>query len=136
VSCEVQELGGGLRGHVAAELLDRSSRPTAAPITAMFMLRGSGGLCRWVLTLFTIAYVATLALLAIGVFGLFSQPRDPLSGILLVPLGLPWNLFLDGVPEAWRPWLATGAPAVNMLLALACHLRTTHAARGSRMSQR
>jgi hypothetical protein len=89
-----------------------------------------------VLTLFTIAYVATLALLAIGMLGLFNQPRDPSSGILLLPLGLPWNLFLDGMPEAWRPWLAAGAPAVNLLLALACHLRTTHAARGSGMSQR
>ncbi len=97
---------------------------------------GGRSVCRWVLILFAVAYVAALAMLAIGTFGLFSQPRDPLSEIFLVPLGLPWNLFLDGVPEAWRPWLAAGAPALNLLLALACHLRTTHAARGGRTRQR
>jgi hypothetical protein len=89
-----------------------------------------------VLPLFAVAFVASLAQLAIGALGLIGQPRDPSSRVLLLPLGLPWNLFLDGAPDAWRVWLAAGAPAVNLLLALVCHLRTTHAARGSGMSQR
>lgn len=63
------------------------------------------------------------ALFAIGTFGLFGQEVDPLSGIFLLPLGLPWNRFLDGFDEALRPWLAAAAPLVNLIvLKIICRL--------------
>lgn len=78
--------------------------------------------CRVILWVFLAAYLAALALLAIGTFGLFGQERDPLSAVFLIPLGLPWNQFLpDGIPDTLRPWLAIGAPAVNIgLLGFVC----------------
>ena len=66
-------------------------------------------------------YLAALALLIIGTFGLFGQERDPLAGIFLIPLGLPWNLWLDALPDPVRPWLAALAPMLNLaILTLLC----------------
>ena len=80
-------------------------------------------LCRGVLVFLALAYVLALALFAIGASGLFGQERDPLSAVFLVPLGLPWNLFLDALPEASRLWLAAAAPIVNLLILwLLCRL--------------
>ncbi len=71
-------------------------------------------------------YVAALALFVIGTFGLFGQEQDPLAGVFLVPLGLPWNLWLDGLPDAVRLWLAVLAPALNVfLLAALCRVATS-----------
>ncbi|MDF2234125.1 hypothetical protein P2H44_16305 [Albimonas sp. CAU 1670] len=61
-------------------------------------------------------YIAALALLAIGTFGLFGQERDPLAGVFLMPLGLPWTLLLDDVPPAEARWVAMTAPLANLLL--------------------
>jgi hypothetical protein len=79
--------------------------------------------CRIIVLLFAAAYVAALGLLAVGTFGLFGNERDPLAGVFLVPLGLPWNLMLDGAPESTRPWLAAGTPMLNVaILWLICRL--------------
>ena len=57
----------------------------------------------------------------IGTFGLFSQETDPLSGVFLIPLGIPWAFLVDLTPEALWPWLAALAPAINLsLIALLC----------------
>lgn len=72
--------------------------------------------CGLIVAAFAALYALALAILIIGAFGLFGQPRDPLSGVFLLPLGLPWNLWLDGAPEAALPWLAALAPALNMAL--------------------
>ena len=77
---------------------------------------GGLGVCRWVLIVFALAYLAALALMVIGTFGLFGQPRDPLGAVFLLPLGLPWNLLFDGAPEPLLPWLAILAPALNFLI--------------------
>lgn len=77
--------------------------------------------CRVVVWGFAVAYGLALAVLVIGRFGLAGQPRDPLAGVFLAPLGLPWNLLARGAPEAWLPWLGVLAPAVNLaLLVLVC----------------
>ena len=77
--------------------------------------------CRIILILFAAAYLFALAILAMGTFGWLGQEQDPLSGIYLIPLGLPWSRFLDVFPNASWPWLAAGAPALNLLLIwLAC----------------
>jgi len=72
--------------------------------------------CRIVLIAFAAAYLFALAILGTGTFGWLGQERDPLSGIYLIPLGLPWNRFLDAFPDASWPWLAAVAPALNLLL--------------------
>lgn len=60
-----------------------------------------------------------LALLLIGTFGLFGQERDPLSGVFLIPLGLPWVSLLDGVSDGLKPWLLALAPAFNLFILMA-----------------
>jgi hypothetical protein len=73
-----------------------------------------------------------LALLLIGTFGLFGQERDPLAGVFLMPLGLPWVLWLDDLPEPALPWVGILAPLINLaLLALFCRLIRRGAQRGS-----
>ncbi len=88
-------------------------------------------LCRVFLSIFAGAYLLPIALLLIGTFGLFGNAKDPLAGIFLIPLGLPWKLMLGKVPETVRPWLAAGAPAVNLailwLICRAAAVRTVRA---------
>jgi len=52
----------------------------------------------------------------IGTYGRFGSSQGPLAGVFLMPLGLPWNLWLDGLPSAIRPTAAVAAPALNLLL--------------------
>ena len=73
---------------------------------------------KWLLRIFLVVWALALALLAIGTFGWFGQPRDPLSGVFLLPLGLPWNILADRL--GWGGLApALLAPAINAgLLAL------------------
>ena len=82
-----------------------------------------GAVCTWVVRIAWVLYLVALALLLIGTFGLFGQERDPLSGIFLLPLGLPWNQFLDLASEPVRPWFAALAPLLNIgILAALCRM--------------
>ena len=75
------------------------------------------GLCKWTIRIVGACYLVALALLMIGTFGLFGQERDPLSGVFLIPLGLPWVfLGLDGLSDSFKPWLAILAPLFNILI--------------------
>ncbi|WP_435202973.1 hypothetical protein [Qipengyuania sp. 902] len=67
---------------------------------------------KWAVIIFTLLYALALLLLAIGTFGWFGQERDPLSGVFLVPLGLPWN-WLGDKAGLTGPVLAMLAPAIN-----------------------
>lgn len=68
-----------------------------------------------------VLYLVALVLLLIGTFGLFGQERDPLAGVFLVPLGLPWVVWMDGLPDALLPWVGIFAPLINLaVLALLC----------------
>ena len=79
--------------------------------------------CTWVVLIVGALYLVALALLLIGTFGLFGQERDPLAGVFLIPLGLPWILWLDWASDSLRPWLAAAAPMLNLLiLAALCRL--------------
>ena len=75
--------------------------------------------CKWVVLTFGIFYLAALALLLTGTFGLFGQERDPLSAVFLLPLGLPWNLLVDLAPEPAWPWLAAASPILNLAILMA-----------------
>ncbi len=79
--------------------------------------------CTWVVLIVGALYLVALTLLLIGSFGLFGQERDPLSGIFLLPLGLPWNQFVDLASESARPWLAALAPLLNIgIVAALCRI--------------
>jgi len=73
--------------------------------------------CRLVVVAFAVLYAVAFVLFLIGTFGWFGSPRGPLAGVFLVPLGLPWNLWLDVLPSSLRPAAAVAAPALNLLLA-------------------
>ena len=67
---------------------------------------------KWVFWLFVALYALALLIFLIGAFGWFGQEKDPLSGVFLMPLGMPWNLIGDriGIGSAA---LALLAPAIN-----------------------
>lgn len=73
-------------------------------------------LCRLIAIVFALLYAAAFVLFLIGTYGWFGSPRGPLAGVFLMPLGLPWSRWLDGVPSAFRPAAAVAAPALNLLL--------------------
>lgn len=78
-------------------------------------------MCRIIIWIFAFLYAAAVALLLIGTFGLFGSEKDPLAGIFLLPLGLPWSLAAHLAPEPLMPWLAGLAPAINLgLLVVLC----------------
>lgn len=80
-------------------------------------------ICRIVLAVFALGYAASLGLLAIGTFGLFGAERDPLAGVYVIVLGLPWVRFAGMAPAAAGPFLAALAPALNLaLIAVLCGL--------------
>lgn len=77
--------------------------------------------CQWVIGIVGVLYLVALALLLIGTFGLFGQERDPLSGIFLIPLGVPWVLWIEGLSDSLKPWFAALSPILNIvILAAAC----------------
>lgn len=76
----------------------------------------TGRVCRGVVAVFAVLYLVSLALLVVGWFGLFGSERDPLSGVFLVLLGMPWTPLLGGLPEPLLPWMAALAPAINLML--------------------
>lgn len=68
---------------------------------------------KWAFYIFLALYVLALALLLIGTFGWFGQEEDPLSGVFLLPLGLPWNILADRLGVAGVGAMVL-APAVNL----------------------
>lgn len=73
-------------------------------------------ICRTILTIFALLYAIAMVLFLIGTFGWFGQEPDPLAAVFLIPLGLPWNLFLDSVPDPLRAWAAAAAPLLTVLI--------------------
>ena len=71
-------------------------------------------ICNVVVLTFAAFYVAALLVFLTGTFSWFGQATDPLSGVFLLPLGLPWVLGVEGAPDSVRPWLAALAPLLNL----------------------
>ena len=67
---------------------------------------------KWVFIVFVVLYGIALLLMATGTLGWFGQEKDPLSGIFLMPLGLPWNILAYRLGLS-GPILALLAPAIN-----------------------
>lgn len=76
-------------------------------------------ICRIAVAGFALAYAAALALLAVGTWGLLGAERDPLSGVYLLLLGLPWSHLADRVSVGFGQVMAFVAPAVNLGLLVA-----------------
>ena len=70
---------------------------------------------KWIFWIFVALYALAVLLLLVGTFGWFGQERDPLSGVFLLPLGLPWNLLADRLGASGY-WTALLAPAVKAAL--------------------
>ena len=73
-------------------------------------------ICRYIVIAFAVLYVTAFALFLIGTYGWFGSPQGPLAGIFLIPLGLPWILWIDGLPSTVWPAAAVAMPALNLLL--------------------
>lgn len=67
---------------------------------------------KWAFFIFVGLYCVALALLGVGTYGLFGQEQDPLAGVFLLPLGLPWNMLADQVAPG-SAITAILAPLVN-----------------------
>ena len=80
-----------------------------------------GQVCTWGVRIYAALWLIAVLLFAIGTFGLFGQERDPLSGVFLLPLGLPWNLWVDVLRDALRAPTIVAAPVLNIcVLAAIC----------------
>ncbi|TCO71557.1 hypothetical protein [Rhodovulum euryhalinum] len=86
--------------------------------------------CTIVTVGFALLYLVALGLFAVGTLGLFGAERDPLAGVFLIPLGLPWNRLVDTFPEPLWPWLAAAAPLLNVaILTALCRILRRRRAR-------
>ena len=72
---------------------------------------------KWAFFIFVCLYVGAVFLLLVGTFGWFGQETDPLSGIFLLPLGLPWNILADGLGINGVA-IGIGAPLINAAILL------------------
>ena len=78
-------------------------------------------LCKVGVVAFAALYVSAVIVFLTGTFVWSGQDTDPLSGVFLLPLGLPWVLGVEAAPETLRPWLAVMAPLLNLaILILVC----------------
>jgi hypothetical protein len=91
-------------------------------------------MCNAIKWSFAAAYTLALFLLAVDTWGWLSDDRDPLSGLFLIPLGMPWTLFIGPVGK-FDPFggvspavLAMLAPAINLaiLFSICSTLRRRH----------
>lgn len=97
---------------------DDACQPTAALRRRLTCKALAVRPCPLVTRFFALLYAAALFLFAVGVFGWFGQAKDPLGAVFLAPLGLPWNLMLDRLPDSVLPWLGAAAPLLNLALLL------------------
>ena len=91
-------------------------------------------MCNAIKWSFAAAYALALFLLAVDTWGWLGAERDPLSGIFLIPLGMPWTLFIGSVGKfdqfggVSHAVLAMLAPAINLaiLFSICSTLRRRH----------
>jgi len=87
--------------------------------------RRLGWVCRIAVALFARAWLGAGVVFALGTTGLFGVARDPLSGVYLVLLGLPWTAIAAPLPLGpLGPVIGVAAPGVNLAILVAlCRLR-------------
>lgn len=74
--------------------------------------------CRWITLMLLTLYLIALGLFLTGTLGLFGAERDPLSGVFLMPLGLPWNMSLNilDVPAPVKLLIGVLSPVLNLII--------------------
>ena len=70
----------------------------------------------WAARLLTALWVFAFAIFVVGTYGLLGQEKDPLSGVYLLPLGVPWVYLFDYFEDSIRPWATAFAPLLNITL--------------------
>jgi hypothetical protein len=70
----------------------------------------------WLFKGFIGLYAIAFLLYLIGTFGWFGSEKDPLAGVFLVILGMPWTALVDCLRESLRTPPAFLTPAVNAAL--------------------
>jgi hypothetical protein len=73
-------------------------------------------LCKIAIWVFVLLWAGATFIFATGTFGWFGQPQDPLSGVFLLPLGFPWILAIEIVPETAKPLFAVFAPSLTLAI--------------------
>jgi hypothetical protein len=68
-----------------------------------------GWIMKWLFWIFATLFAIALFVMLAGTNGWFGQEPDALSGIFLVPLGLPWNILAE------RMGLTAGGGAVAIV---------------------
>ena len=63
----------------------------------------------WAAIVIGVLYLLALFLWEVGTFGWFGQEPDPLSAVFLIPIGLPWYRFGEGLAIALLAPLANVA---------------------------
>jgi hypothetical protein len=76
-------------------------------------------LCRIAVIGLSLIYLAALALFLVGIVGWFGQEPTPFAGVFVLPLGLPWNHWIDLLPEGIRPTAALLTPLLNIAIVAA-----------------
>ncbi len=79
-------------------------------------------ICRVLIFVYLLMYLATLATAFIGARGVFGFQPEAFSGIYLVLLGMPWTLVLaflegDGFPVFLARIFVAAAPLLNVWIA-------------------
>ena len=67
---------------------------------------------KYAFALFCFIYLLALIMFLVGTYGWLGQDRDPLSGIYLLPLGLPWNIIGEKIGFV-SVWLGVLTPLLN-----------------------
>jgi hypothetical protein len=68
---------------------------------------------KWLFWIFAALYTIAVFIFLTGTLGWFGQEIDPLSGIFLIPLGMPWNILADKLGMAGVT-AALLSPAINL----------------------
>lgn len=68
------------------------------------------------LILYVALYLIAISLFLVGEFGLFGSEVDPLAGVFMIPLDVPWIFMTDLLPTGFAPWLGFGAPLINIVI--------------------
>jgi len=70
--------------------------------------------CKILIGAFVLLYALALAVFFTGTYGWFGQDKDPLSGIFLLLLGLPWALI--EFPARYNGYFAALSPVLNIFV--------------------
>lgn len=75
-----------------------------------------GKFCKFVIGLLFFFYLIALGIFAVLKWGLFGVTTDPLAGLFLAPMGLPWNVLVDVESLNLRILIGVLSPMINLAI--------------------